>query len=56
MKNRDFPLFLLLPFLSLSFMIYRSFVDASDRAWQTSVETITLSPRNKLLDDAIPLN
>ena len=33
-------------------MIHRSFADASDRAWQTSVEPVTLSLRNKLLNDA----
>lgn len=52
MKIRYFPLLSLLLFLSLSFMIHRSFGDASDRAWQTSVESVTLSLRNKLLNDA----
>ena len=52
MKIRYFPLLSLLLFLSLSFMIHRSFADASDRAWQTSVEPVTLSLRNKLLNDA----
>lgn len=52
MKIRYFPLLSLLLFLSLSFITNRSFADASDRAWQTSVEPVTLSLRNKLLDDA----
>lgn len=52
MKIRYFPLLSFLLFLSLSFMIHRSFADASDRAWQTSVEPVTLSLRNKLLNDA----